>query len=166
MIRKLRLTACVAALLLLQTTVVHRFSYGFVRFDLLSLLVAFLALEASPKATVWSALAIGLLRDLTSCGRVGTSALLFVAGACGLLFLRERVIRQHIGTDLLLVFAFVLFCSAAWAAGEAALAGGPQLGPLLRRALGTAAFTALLSPFFFPLFEKAGFVRAERTRAS
>jgi len=165
MIRKLRLIACVAILLILQTTVVHRFSYRFVRFDLLGLLVAFLALEASFKATVWSALGIGLLRDLASCGRLGASGLLFVAGAGGLFFLREKVIRQHVWTELLLVFAFVLFYSAAWAASEAAVASGAQLGALLKRALGTAAFTAMLSPLLFPLFERSGLVRSERNPA-
>jgi len=160
MTNKIRLGICILILLTLQSTVVHRFSYRFLSFDLLSLLVAFLALEASAKGALCCAMGIGLLRDLASYGRLGGSALIYIAAASGLLFVRGRLFRENIWTDLLLVFLFVCFCGVVQAVGIAIVSPGPQLHALLPSAVGTAALTAAISPLFFYVFERAQIIRA------
>lgn len=159
MIRKVRFTICVAALFMLQVTFVHRFTHRFLRPDVLYLLAIFLALEADFKGALWGAFLLGLLRDLGSCGRLGASALLFVAATWGLLLLRQRLMRESIWPDLVLTFTYVLVCGLAYALGVAVFASGAQIAELMPRALGQAVFTTALSPLFFVGFAKLGVVR-------
>ena len=154
MIRKGRLIICVAVLFVLQATLAHRFSQRFLRVDLLYVVVVYLALEADFKGALWSAFLVGLLRDLGSCGRLGASALLFVAATWGTLWLRSYLVRESIWTDLVLVFAYVLLCELAYGLGTAALIPAAQAADLLPRALGQAIFTTAISPLLF-----AGFIK-------
>ena len=156
MTSKLRLIACTMVVFLLQVCVAHRFSYRYFSADLLSLLAVYVALEGTLPAALWTALGIGLLRDFSSLGRLGSSAVLFVLGCALLLFVRGRVFRQGLLTDLLLVFAFVLLTGLVQAAGVALWSRGGQLPGLILSVLGQATYTAALSPIFFFCFEKAG----------
>ena len=149
---------CTILLFLLQVSVSHRFSYGSLRFDMLYLLAAYLALEASPRGALWSALLIGVLRDLASCGRVGGSAVPLVLATIGMVFIRDRIYREHVLMDILLVFALVAFCGLMRAAGMALLARSAEWGTLAAGAIGQAFVTALLSPVLFFFFERAGLI--------
>ncbi len=158
MTRTPRLIACALALFLLQVCVVQRFSYRFMRPDLIYLAVVFLALEARPKQALYAALLLGLLRDMGSAGRLGASALAFLPATALLIALRRRLVRESALVDVLLTFAFVAACGAALAAGTALLSPGADFGPLLRRALGQAAFTAAISPLGFAALRAVGVV--------
>jgi len=158
MIRTMRLTAALLVLYLLQTAFVHRFTHDFLRPDLLYLAAIFLALEADWKGALWGGFAVGLLRDLGSGGRIGASALLFVAAAGALLSVRGHLVRERPWTDLLLTFAAVLACGTAAALARAAVTPGPQCVELLKRALGQAAFTTAMAPLVFVALHRAGIV--------
>jgi len=144
-------------------TIAHRFAYRHVGFDLLYLLSAFLALEAGARGALGGALAIGVLRDLGSCGRLGASGVILVLATAGMLSLRDRVYRETVVMDLLLIFVFLLFCGAAEAAGVALGAAGADKKVLLGRALGQALLTTALSPPFFFLFERAGLIERDES---
>ncbi len=156
MIRKGRLILCVAVLFLLQAALAHRFSHGFLRIDLLYIVVVFLALEADFKGALWTAFLVGLLRDLGSCGRLGASAVLFVSATWGTLWLRNRLVRESIWTDLALTFAYVLLCELAYGLGAAALIPAAQAADAVPRALGEAVFTTAISPLLFMGFARVG----------
>ncbi|MCK4283165.1 MAG: rod shape-determining protein MreD [Candidatus Brocadiae bacterium] len=164
MVRKVRFTICAAVLFVLQVTFVHRFSHRFLRPDLLYLLVIFLALEARFEGALWGAFLLGLLRDLGSCGRLGTSALLFVPATWGLLLLREHLLRESAWMDLILTFAYVLGCELVYALGVAAFAPGVQLAELMPLALGQAIFTTALGPLSFAGFARIGIVEPPSIR--
>jgi len=114
MISKGRLALFALVLVLVQAAVAYRYSYGILRVDLLYILAAYLALEASPKGALWSALAIGLLRDLASCARPGTSAAALVTATGALLVLRGRIYREN--------WPFLLWSALGQAALTAAFA--------------------------------------------
>jgi len=162
-IRKGRLIACALVLFLIQGAVAHRLSGAFLRFDLLYLLAAFLALEAGEKGALWSALGIGVLRDLGSTGRLGGSAVLLVVAAAALVHLRNRIYREGFVTDVLLVFVFVLFCGMGHAAGTALAGRYAQWGPLLARALGQALITGVLYPPFAYVFDAIGVLERQES---
>ena len=159
MVRIPRFIIVVAVLLLLQATVIHRVTNEWFRPDLLCLAAVFLALEADYKGALVGALALGLLRDLGSCGRLGSSAILMVPAAAGLVLLRENLLRDSLWTDLLLVFLYVAVCGVLAAFGIAATASGSQLVPLLYRALGQATFTTALYPPAFIALDRLHVVR-------
>jgi len=157
-IRKLRLITSVALLFLLQATVVHRFSYRFLRPDLLLLAVAYLALEADFPGALWGSLAIGLLRDLASGGPLGATPLVLVPACAGLVLLREHLLRESFWTDLALAVLFL----AAFSAGEGALTllfvPGSAARQVAAQAAGQTAFTAALAPLVIPALGAAGVV--------
>jgi len=159
MIRKARFTACVAVLFLLQVTVVHRFTHRFLRPDLLLLAAAFLGLEAEWQGALVGSFALGLLRDLGSSGRLGSSALLLVGVTAALLAVRGHLVRESAWTDLLLTFAYVLACGLISALAVALAGAGSDPTALLLRAAGQAAFTAALSPLASLAFSGLGLVR-------
>jgi rod shape-determining protein MreD len=165
-IRKGRLIVCALVLFLIQGAVAHRLSGAFLRFDLLYLLAAFLALEAGEKGALWSALGIGVLRDLGSTGHLGGSAVLLVVATAALLHFRNRIYREAFVTDALLVFTFVLFCGLGHAAGTALVGRYAQWGPLLTRALGQALLTGLLYPPFAYIFDALGLMERRETAMS
>lgn len=160
MMRQIRVGVCVLVIFLLQVTLVHRFSDGCLRLDLLYVLVAYLALEADFKAALWSAYGIGILRDLASCGRMGASALVCVAGAAALLFVRDHLLREKWLTDALLVFLFLFFCGLLEAGLVCVLGSGPVWKEAFPRLTGQAALSGIMSPLFFFLFDRAGLVNA------
>lgn len=162
-IRKDKLILCAALMFVLQVTISHRLSYRALRFDLLYLLVAFLALEATPSGALWSALGLGLLRDLGSSGRLGSSAVLMVLGAAGLLDLRGRLFRETALANMLLVFVFVLFCGVVDAGVVAIAERYAQWGTLLGRAMGQALLTAAICPVLFLLYECIGLVERQQS---
>jgi len=168
MVRKARLLLCMAVLFLLQTALVHRFESGPVRVDLLMLAAAFLALEADYAPALWGALALGLLRDLGSCGRLGASALVLVPASAALLFVRARLVRDSFWTDLALTFAYLLVCGAAYSLGTALVAPAVPLRAMLLGAAARAAFTTALSPLVFGALTRLGVVApsAEAGRGS
>jgi rod shape-determining protein MreD len=157
----------VAALLLFfaQVTVVHRFSLGPLRPDLLCALAAFLALEAEPRSALIGAFALGLLADLGSVGKMGFSALALGAVSAALLAVRGRLVRETAWVDLLLTFLYVLAWGIAAAGGVWLQEPGARLGALLSRAAGQAAFTTALAPLLFVAFWKAGLVRKRSAAA-
>ena len=158
MVRKLRFGLFLAAAFLLQATVLHRFSHRFLRPDLLLLTAAFLALEASPAGAIGGAFALGLLRDLGSCGRLGTSALILLPATGVLLLLRGHLMRESPWTDLALTFLYVLGVGMAGAVGVFVLSAGGELGALVPRAVGQAAFTTALSPLVFAALARLSIV--------
>jgi len=147
---------CALALLLIQVAVAHRLSYGILRFDLLYLLAAYMALEASPRGALGSALFIGLLRDMGSTGPVGAGAVVVVLGVGATLWLRGRVYREMVLTDVVLVFLFVLLCGGLEATGLALLYASAQWGALMGCAFGQAVLTAALCPLMFAAYRRAG----------
>lgn len=160
-IRKARLVGCAGAVFLLQTAVLHRFSPGWGRPDLICLLAAFLALEATPAGALWSGLGLGLVRDLGSGGPLGGSALALLPVVALMLLVRDRPYRGA-GMDVALALGFVLGFSVLEAAG--ALIHAPAAGPahLLRVAVGQSLLSAAVAfPLFF-LFQHIGVVRAGR----
>jgi rod shape-determining protein MreD len=157
-IRPGRLSLCVLIAFLFQVSVAHRFFWGPLRFDMLYLLAAFLALEAPEEGTLWAILAIGLVRDLGSGGRPGLNPLTMLPAAVVLMLLSRRIYRDEILSDMVLVFAFVLMADGCQALGTVWLSEGGEAGVLLRYALGEAAVTAALSPFLFYLFDRVGLV--------
>ena len=161
--RKARLAICALAMVLLQVSVTYRFSYGILRLDSLYLLAAFMALEADLGAALWSALAIGLLRDLASAGRLGGSALVLVPAAAALFAVRDRLWREPVLVDVMLVFAFALFCGAVEGTVVAIVGEAAGWGAMLAQALGQAVVTAALCPLFFALFRLAGVVDAHES---
>jgi rod shape-determining protein MreD len=156
--RKLRFAVCALVLFVVQTAIVHRFTHRFLRPDLLYAMAAFLALEADFRSALWGGFALGMLRDLGASGRLGGSALLIVLATAGLLFLRDRLLRESFVTDLVLTFAYVLVCGTAHAFATALLAPGHQSAELIQRAFGQAMFTTAVSPLLFASFTKAGLV--------
>ena len=160
-IRKGRLILCAIVLFLIQVAIAHRLTYRFVRFDLLYLLAAFLALEGSEDGALWSALGIGLLRDLGSSGRLGGSAVLLLLGVAGLVHVRDRIFRETVVTDMLLAFLLVLFCGVGHAMGVALFGRYVQWGMLLVRALGQALITASLYPLLSLVCERIGLLERE-----
>jgi len=148
----------VAVLFLLQVAVAHRFFYSSVRFDLLYLIAVFIALEAGVRDALWSALWIGLLRDLASVGRLGSSAVLLVLAAAGVLLIRDRVFRESAVMDAAFVFAVVFLCALCDAVWLGLAGHEAAWGTLAGRATGQAAVTAALSPVFFVFFEWIGLV--------
>ncbi len=162
MIRKGRLAACIAVLVLLQLSVAPRFSYRFLRPDLLLLAAAFVALEADFAAAVWAAFVLGLLRDLGSAGPVGAGPLLMVPAAAGLNALKQQLVRDSLWTDLGLTGAYVAVVGLLYGTGTALLTAG-RLSELVRAALGQAAFTTALAPLLFPLLDRTGIIRPEPT---
>jgi len=158
MIRKARLVVCIAALFLLQVTLAHRFTYRFLRPDLLYTIAVFIALEADSRGALCSAFALGILRDLGSSGRLGTSAFLFVLASYGMLWLRERLMRERAWVDMVLVFGYVLVCELAQAAGVALATAWVSADDFMPRALGVAIYTSALSPLLFAAFARLGLV--------
>ena len=158
MIRKIRLVLCIGVLFLLQATVVHRFSYRSLQPDLLLLAAAYLAMEADFRGALWAALAIGLLRDLGSSGRLGTSALLLVPACAALVVLRERLMRGSFVIDLALAVLFVLTFSIGEAVLSLIFVPGTGLRELLMQALGRTAYSAALTPMLYAGFGAIGIV--------
>ncbi len=158
MVRKLRLTLCVAVLFLLQVSVVHRFSLHYLRPDLLVVLAAYLALEADYAGALWSGFAIGLLRDLGSTGRLGAGALLLVPACAALVLLREHLVRETFLTDLVLAGLFILCFSLGEAAVDLVFVRGSGAGVLLGQALGQTAFSLALTPLLFVALGGIGLV--------
>lgn len=154
MIRKVRFALCVAVLFLLQVTVMHRFTYGILRPDLLYLAVIFLALEADFAGAVVGAFAIGLLRDLGSSGSLGASAVLFLPASAALVLIRGHLLRESFLTDMVLTFFYVLACDLASALGVGAFTTGGRIAELAPLAFGQALFTAALSPLVFAAFAR------------
>jgi len=158
MVSRFRFAVCAALLFLVQTTLAHRFSYGFLRADLLCVAAAYLALEADYSAAVWGAFALGVLRDLGSDGRLGTSSLLLVGVTAALLFLRQRLMRDSFLTDMVLTFAYVLALGLVHAFVVSVLVSGAEAGQLLGRAFGQAVFTTAVSPLLYALFARVKLV--------
>jgi len=158
MIRRTRFALCAAILFLVQTTVAHRFSHEFLRCDLLCVAAMYLALEAEFADAMWGGFALGMLRDLGSSGQVGASALVFVLATTGVLFLRGHLLRDSFLTDLVLTFAYALWCGTVMALGTGLLTPGAQVGALLQRGFGQAAFTTAVSPLLYLLFARVGLV--------
>ena len=158
MLRKLRFTLCLCALLIVQTAVLHRFSSEAVAFDLLGLLVAYVALEGTLRTALWTAFAVGVIQDFTSLGPLGLSALLYVPAVLLLVSIRDRLVRESLLIDLPLVFLFVLLSNLARAGFTSLLARGPQMNVLLSRAFALAACTAAAGVLLLPLFHRLGLV--------
>jgi len=158
MLRKCRFALCIAALFLVQATVMHRFSYRFLRPDLLLAGAAFLTLEADLRAALWGVFVVGLLRDLGSAAALGSGPLVLLPVTAAVWHLKARLVREAPWTDLALTFAYALGAGFLWAAGTAAFTRG-RLTDLLPLAFGQAAFTTALAPLLFALFSGVGVVK-------
>lgn len=156
MIRRVRFSICLLALYLLQVAVAPRFSYGPLRIDLLTLLAAFLALEANFTGAVVGVFVVGLVRDLGAEGRLGGSALLFLLTLPPLWMLREFLLRENPLTDWLLTAGWVAAIALVTGLVKALVTPHPQAGPLLVATGGQALMTALVAPLVFVLLHKAG----------
>ena len=165
MLRKGRLLICVIVLFLLQACVSHRLSHNYLRFDFIYLLAAFLALEADFRPALWWALGLGLLRDLASTGRLGVSAAVLVPATAGVLLVRNRIYRENVIMDVLLVFLFVLLCSGAEALALTIALPGAEFVRLMGRAMGQAAYTSALAPVCFLFFERIGLIERQASLA-
>ncbi len=158
MLRKGRFALCVVALYLLQATVMHRFSYRFLRPDLLLAAAAFLTLDGDLRTALWGVFIVGLLRDFGSAGALGAAPLAMVPVTALLWHLKTRLVRESPWTDLLLTFAYTLAVGLLWAGGTAAVTRA-RLSDLVPLAAGQALFTTALAPFLFALCSGVGIVR-------
>lgn len=158
MLRKLRFTFCLLVLLMFQTAALHRFSSELVAFDLLSLLVAFVALEGTLQTALWTAFAVGLVQDLASVGPLGLSALLYVPATALLVVTRDRLVRGSLPLDLALLFLFLLFSNLGRAVLTSLLNTGPQMRVLVSRAVALAGCSAGTGLVLFPLLHRMGLV--------
>lgn len=158
MLRTVRLAICIFLLLIVQTTVLHRFSSHFISFDLLCILVAFVALETSFGAALWTGFAVGLIQDLASAGPFGLGPLLYVSGTALLVLAGDRLMRETFLIDVLLVFTFLLYVNLGRATGASVGSPGPELGVLSTKAIGAAAFSTAAALFLFPVFRRVGLV--------
>lgn len=163
MLRRKRVAVCMLVLLVVQAGVMHRFSFGGWRVDLMLLLAAYLSLHAAEKPALICALAIGLLRDLTSLGRPGESAVACVAATCAVLLVRDKVFRRRMAMQVLFVFGFVALCGTVQGGGTFVLLRGSRLGTLLKGVWGQALLTTALTPPVFALFEWAGLLDREES---
>ena len=163
MIRRTRFIMCAAVVFLVQTTVVHRFTHGPLRPDLLLLLAAFVALEADAPAALVCAFCLGLLRDLGSVGPLGASSLVLVPATGVLVMLRSHLLRDSPWTDLVLTFGYVLGVGLVGGLIACLPSAAGELSALPARAGGQAAFTTALSPLVFALLARLGIVRRPDT---
>ncbi len=163
MIRRARFILCAAAVFLVQTTVVHRFTHGTLRPDLVLLLAAFVALEADAPAALACAFCLGLLRDLGSAGPLGATSLVLVPATGILVMLRSHLLRDSPWTDLALTFGYVLGVGVVGALLAWLPSAGGELSGMLPRAVGQAAFTTALAPLVSALLARAGIVSRSDT---
>jgi rod shape-determining protein MreD len=164
MIRKLRFAAWAFAMFLLQTALVHRFSFHHLRPQLLHLTAVFLALEARPSGALWGAFALGLLSDLGSSGRPGSGPLLLLPATAALIALRGHLLRDWFWTDMLLALAYLLTVGVAHAAAVWITSPAATAGTMARYAIGPAVLSTALTPLLFPLMARAGIVAQVRGR--
>lgn len=155
-----RSAVCLVILLLAQTAFIHRVSYRFIRFDLVGIFAAYMALEARFESSLAWALAAGVGKSLLSMEPLGLSALLYVIAVFGICGIRGSLVRENPLVNVLLVFLFVLFPALLQALVLALLGPGVHLAGLLPRAAGVAACSALVSPFFFAVFDLCSLVRS------
>jgi rod shape-determining protein MreD len=150
---RVRLAASVAVLFLLQAAVAPRFTHLHFRPDLLLLVSAFVALEGSFQAAAWTALCVGLLRDLGSAGPLGLTPLVLVPATVGLYGAREHLVRGRLAVDLALTFAYVFACGLAMSAAQKAGAG-TRFGPA-GVAFGQALVSTAVAPMLFVVLRNA-----------
>ncbi len=161
-IKTVRLIAAAAAVAVLQSCLMHRFSYACISFDLIALLAVFLALNTTAAGTLWWVLGLGLLRDLGSTGRMGLSAVSFLPAVLLVWALKERFDRTSPVSETSVSFLFLLGSGILYAAGTLLLCGGAASG-LFCHAAGRAAFSAILAPPLFALFRFAGIIERKKT---
>lgn len=162
-IRKGRLIACAAVCFLIQVTILHRLTYGILSVDLICILAVFLALEASESGALWSALGLGLLRDMGTSGRIGGSSVLLVLGAAGLVRVRDRIFRETPLPDMLLAFLFALFCGGGHAMAAVLAERYADWQALLSQAFGQAVVTAALYPFIALICDRIGLLQRQES---
>ena len=155
---KTRSVACLVLLLLLQVAFVHRLSYRFIRFDLVGVFAGYMALEARFESSLGWALAAGLGKSLLSLEPLGLSALLYVIAVFVICGIRGSLVRENPLVNVFLVFVFLLLPALSHAVVLALLGPGVHLSGSLLRALGVAACSALVSPFFFSVFDLCSLV--------
>ena len=162
--RKFRFILLAFAVSVLQQSLMHRFSYGYLGIDLIGLLAAFAALSTTAGSALWAGLFLGLLRDLGSIGRLGASALSILPAVMLVRALKERFHRRNLISDITLTFLFLLCSGILYRLGLAvAASGGPIYSSWLGYALGNAALTVLLVPPFFALFRISGVIEERKT---
>jgi rod shape-determining protein MreD len=149
------------AAFVLQSAVVHRLCPGWGRPDLICLLAAFIALEATAPGAFWSGLALGILRDLGSAAPLGSGALAMLPAVALLLGVRDRFYETH-AVDVGLALVFVLTFSVLEAAGAMIHSPGAPFATLSVVALGQSLFSAALAFPVFVLLRKTGVVRTGR----
>ncbi len=150
---RVRLAASVAALFLLQAAVVPRFTHLTFRPDLLLLVPAFVALEGSFRAAAWTALCVGLVRDLGSAGPLGLTPLVLVPATVALCAMRERLVRGRLAVDLALTFAYVFACGLVLAAVQEAGSAGRFAATEV--AFGQALVSTAVAPVLFLVLRNA-----------
>ena len=158
---RMRTTACLLLLLLLQVAFVHRISYRVIQFDLVGVFAAYMALEARFDSALAWALAAGLGKSLLSLEPLGLSALLYVIAVFGICGIRGTLVRENPLVNIMLVFVFLIFPAIGRAALLGLVGGSASLAGLLPRAAGLAVCSALVSPFFFSLFDLCSLVQRE-----
>ncbi len=161
-IRILRLIAAAFAVSVLQQSLMHRYSYGYISFDLIALLAAFLSINVTDRNTLWAVTGLGLLRDLGSAGRLGLSAISFLPALLLVWALKERFDRTTMVSELSLSFLFLLCAGMVYASGTLLLTPGITLS-FFGHAVGRAFFSMLLAPPLFALFTIAGIIETQKT---
>ncbi len=161
-IKWMKLVAAALASAVLQQSLMHRFSYGYISLDLIALLAAFVAVSVTNKSAPWTIAALGLLRDLGSTGRPGLGALSFLVALIPVWKLKERLDRTTAVSEPVLSFLFLLCEGFVYAAGTLLLTPGMTLS-LFYHSAGRAVFSAFMAPPLFSLFRTAGITETKKT---
>jgi len=146
----------------LQQVLAHRYGLGYARLDLIALFGAFIAISAPASAALWSGLFLGVLRDMSSIGRLGTSALSIIPAVLLVAALKERLYRRSFILDIAFAFLFMLCFGAVYATGMVIFSTGVTYR-FFYYAVVQSAYTAILVPPFFGLFRLAGIVEHQKT---
>lgn len=140
----------------------HRFSYAYIGFDLLLLLAAFMAINASWRGALWSSFFLGVLRDLGSVGRLGSGALALLLPVLLIGIVRERYYRDVMLSDILFSFVFLFSFGVIYSIPVLFLSRGASVAYLAHAAC-RSAFSVLLVPPFFGMLHMAGIVDKQKT---
>ncbi len=151
------------AVAIVQQSLMHRFSHGYISFDLIALTAAFVAFHMTGKGGLWAVLFLGVLRDLGSTGRLGAGALCFLPAVLLMWALKERFFRRTMVSGISFAFLFMLASGALYAAGMIAFSPAGASYRYLYHAAASATFTAILVPLFFVCFRLAGIIEQEKT---
>jgi rod shape-determining protein MreD len=152
-VRGLRDVFVLLVVLVLQATLLYRIEIGGIRPDLLVAFVVYIAWMRGPIAGALVGFTVGILQDLDAPGPLGLNALAktivgFVVAKAGF-----RVHRSNVGVRFAFFFTAMLFHDVIYFAVATYGDLGAFLGEMIRVALPSALYTALVVLVLLALVE-------------